>query len=30
MRPDYPQKYFNDKRYSFVLLMEALAMEAAF
>jgi hypothetical protein len=28
MRPDYPQKYFNDERHSFVLLMEALAMEA--
>lgn len=29
MRPDYPQKYFNDKRHNFVLLMESLAMDAA-
>jgi hypothetical protein len=28
MRPDYPRKYFNDERYSFVLLMESLAMDA--
>jgi hypothetical protein len=26
MRPDYPQKMFNDKRTSFPLLMETLAM----
>jgi hypothetical protein len=28
MRPDYPQKIFNDKRHNFVLLMETLAMHS--
>jgi len=29
MRPDYPHKAFTDKRISYCLLMEALAMDAA-
>jgi hypothetical protein len=30
MRPDYPQKIFNDKRSNFHLLMETLAMHSPF
>lgn len=25
MRPDYPQKHFNDKRNAYVLLIQSLA-----
>jgi hypothetical protein len=28
MRPDYPHKLFSDKRINYILLIEALAMEA--
>ena len=28
MQPDYPNKYFNDKRNLYVCLMEALAQDA--
>jgi hypothetical protein len=28
MLPDYPHKIFNDKRFCYCLLMEALAMDA--
>jgi hypothetical protein len=28
MRPDYPHKLFGDHRNSFVMLMEALALES--
>jgi hypothetical protein len=28
MRPDYPHKLFGDKRRIYILLVEALAMEA--
>jgi hypothetical protein len=27
MIPDYPHKLFNDKRFCYCLLMEALAMD---
>jgi hypothetical protein len=27
MVPDYPHKYFYDKRFDYSLLMEALAMD---
>lgn len=27
MRPDYPSKFFNDKRSRFILLMQTLAAE---
>jgi hypothetical protein len=30
MRPDYPHKIFADQRKNFILLMEALAMDAYF
>jgi hypothetical protein len=29
MRPDYPHKLFSDKRINYILLVEALSMEAA-
>lgn len=28
MRPDYPSKLFNDRRGSYVLLMQTLAADA--
>jgi len=28
MLPDYPHKVFNDKRFSYTLLMVALAMDS--
>ena len=30
MRPDYPHKLFTDERSNFNLLMETLAMDAAY
>jgi hypothetical protein len=30
MRPDYPHKIFTDERSNFNLLMETLAMDAAY